>query len=352
MRILLGTTVALLGTAAAFAQDDRQLIDQAARDLGAAPAAAQVTDEVEAEEQAARAQLAVAQARVALIDARKALKAGRTAQARTTSLRVLDLLAGMPDEIDVDAYRLQAEGILARLGQGEARVAGQRTEVPPSLSHEVTRRIVSEYSGAIKPELPTDAATWGYQPGYDVVQQERVFERDRQRLFYEGGLREAIRSDEMRRLVEGEEARIAPSADITYPPDWQARVARRAQYEGGEIARSESRTGPNGEEWFVSIYDISDLTYVPPQFTNSPVLDLWTAQMRAENLGALRQRSFIFGGYPEDLAAGLPLLAYLGGTDARAFTGPVYSAQRQAEIVNMITAFTSQQQGAMILSQP
>ena len=52
---------------------------------------------------------------------------------------------------------------------------------------------------------------------------------------------------------------------------------------------------------------------------------------------ALRWRSMVFGGYPEDLAAGIPLLRYFGGVDEWAESR--YSPERQEQIVDMIRGF-------------
>jgi hypothetical protein len=87
----------------------------------------------------------------------------------------------------------------------------------------------------------------------------------------------------------------------------------------------------------VALYDIRDLIYVAPDFQPPMGVTVGEQLRNLFDREALRWRSEIFGGLPEDLAAGIPLLRYFGGIDDRA--GPRYSAERQQHIVDMIKAF-------------
>jgi hypothetical protein len=270
----------------------------------------------------------VATAKLELVLARKALKAGQTGEAGAHADRARAALADVPGD-DADAARLQAEGILARAG-GRG-MQGMRANVRPTAS--------------AQPRGP------GY-PGSHASDDAGRRARHERQVYYEDGLRQRVHQDELGRLIEVDEARIAPPGVIEYPADWPDRVASRSEFEGGQIARSDNTVDPSGHEWFTAVYDISDLTYVPPSFTGAPTFDVYANTLRAANLTALRQRSQIFGGYAEDLAAGLPLLHYLGGLDDYSYMGRRHSYERRREIVEMMRAFTGDHGEAMITSQP
>ena len=127
---------------------------------------------------------------------------------------------------------------------------------------------------------------------------------------YEGRLRKAYKVDEVARLTHADEARIAGDQIVTYPDNWQEQKARRSQYADGVVARSQPWTGSDGKQWHAAIYDITDLTYVPPDFQLREGLTPTDAYWRAVALDSLLNGSEIFTGYPEDLAAGLPLLRF------------------------------------------
>ncbi len=320
----------LMMTATVSAQDDRQMIDEAAADRAQAVTVESIpADASSSEEVRARAALALATAKLELVLARKALKAKQWAKAGEHADRARTALADVPGD-DADAARLQAEGIVARAGVSGSQLEPANARVTAS----------------------SDAREWAYRGGSREINKRGIYARDDQQVFYEGGLREMVRSDELRRLIETDEARIAPRGAIEYPAVWPERAAARAEYEGGQIARSESTVDASGREWFTAVYDISDLTYVPPNFTGAPTFDAYANTLRLANLTALRERSQIFGGYAEDLAAGLPLLHYLGGLDDYSYMGPRHSYERRREIVEMMRAFTGQHGEAMITSQP
>jgi hypothetical protein len=158
---------------------------------------------------------------------------------------------------------------------------------------------------------------------------------------YQGALHDAERNDEVRMLVSADEARLVPNRDVTYPPDWPQRVARRQKYAGGMIARSPSWTDDQGREWYVAVYDIHDLIYVPPDFgLETQFFGNMFAARNVADRAALRDSLFnglAFGYLPPEEA--IPLLRYFGGVNAWIDRGPKYSREREQEIVNMIKAF-------------
>jgi hypothetical protein len=279
---------------------------------------------------------------------------------------VLELLKQLPPGVDASVYELQAEGILAkaqRAGVAVDRIPATAPESPEEqrLAAATSRldaqaraaaEIARAYSGADTADIDTtgdaqalrERALWnqmpdehGYRPSKAIIDVETLLERGRQRLYYQDALRAAYKADEARLLVEADEARVAPEGVISYPDDWPEVVARRAKYRDGVIARSPSWIDQDGREWYVALYDIRDLILLQPRFQVPMGFSLAEQMRNLQDRQALRWRSMVFGGYPEDLAAGIPLLRYFGGVDEWAESR--YSPERQAQIVEMIREF-------------
>jgi len=321
----------------------------------------------------------IAAARLELIRARKGLAAEQWREAAQRARQVLALLRKLPADVDVSVYELQAEGILARVQRatGGAILAGDtrpddaateaemKADAPEdSLEERVQTAsgLAQRYTGADTGDIDTTGDAdllrertlrrqWpdehGYRPGREVFDRTALERRDEQRLYYQDALRDGYKSDEARLLVEANEARVAPQDVVSYPDDWPQKVAKRERYKDGVIARSPSWVDKDGREWYVAIYDIHDLIYVPPDFYNTEGIGMNPMESLRTNLdrGYLRLYSDVFNGFPEDLAAGIPLLRYFGGVDDFALRGPKYSLERQQQIVDLIRAFVGDQGG-------
>lgn len=360
------------GTAWADEVDDQALIAQVeserpdARQTGASkPKGPQDLGQAEQE---ARIALTVAQSRLELVLARKALRTHQIKDAAIRAQRVLNLLKELPPQVDASEFELQAEGILARAEKAGVDVAALAERAsggtsPPGFDDYLDKQtraaaeVGQRYTGADRDTIDTriEAETlrrrtlqrqipgdYGYRPGKEIFDTDAILERDRQRVYYEDALHTAYSADAARLLTEADEARVAPVGEIAYPDDWPEKVARRAKYAGGEMARSESWIDQDGREWYVAVYDIRDLTYVPPDF--QPTFSLDPAENLRNTLDrhALRWGHGFFGGLPTwDLDVTIPLLRYFGGVDDYAWRGPKYSAERQEQIVEMIKAFTT-----------
>ncbi len=364
--------LAAFGVASADEVDDDGLIAQVASERPNAPGAEAADRKGLADlgqaEREARIDLTLAQSRLELVLARKALRTHQIKDAAIRAQRVLNLLKELPLELDASEYELQAEGILARAEKAGVDLAALAEQAPgekmsrgfddyldrqTQAAAEVGRR----YTGAERDTINTriDAQTlrqrtlrrqipgdYGYRPGREIFDTDTILERDHQRVYYEDALQKAYSADAARLLTEADEARVAPVGEIAYPDDWPERVAKRAKYAGGEIARSESWIDQDGREWYVAVYDIRDLTYVPPDFQPTFSLDPAEDLRNALDRHALRWGHGFFGGlYPWDLDVAIPLLRYFGGVDDYAWRGPKYSAERQEQIVEMIKAFTT-----------
>jgi hypothetical protein len=368
----------------ASAQEDQAPSAQAASEQpdasASAPpprAAAPGADNLSQAERAARIDLTMAQARLEVVLARKALRMQQHQDAAMRAQRVLDLLKEVPPEVDGSVYELQAEGILARAAKAGVDLAAVResatsAKIRSGLNDyldDQTRaaaRVARRYTGADRDVIDTRVSAealrqrtlrrqvpddYGYKPAREIIDVDAVLERDRQRLYYEDALRNMYQADEARLLTQADEARVVPDGDVAYPDDWPEKVARRGEYAGGQIARSPSWIDQDGREWYVAIYDIRDLIYVPPDFQPPFSLDLVESARNELDRHALRWHSGVFRGYyPAEIAAGIPLLRYFGGVDDFALRGPKYSVERQRQIVEMIRAFTAQLTERKIIS--
>ena len=375
--------------------DDQELITRVARERHDPPpndtAPGNATDLNQAEQQA-RVDLTLAQSRLELVLARKALRTNQFKDAATRAQRVLGLLKELPREVDASEYELQSEGILARAekaGVDVAALAEQAPEPPPPgfddylddqtrAAAEVARR----YTGADRDTIDTrvDPRTlrqrtlrrqrpddYGYRPGKEIFDVDTILERDRQRLYYEDALWKTYSADAARLLTEADEARVVPAGEVAYPDDWPEKTAKRAKYADGEIARSQSWIDQDGREWYVAIYDINDLTINPPRIDPVYSLDLAENMYYALDRHALRwglgAYNLGWGAYgrgwgpfhyrdPWDWGPYYPQAHYFGGMPSLGWRQPLHSAERQEQIVEMIKAFTMRSTESKIISLP
>jgi len=306
------------------------------------------------------------QVRVELVQARQALAARRFVDAARQAQDVLVLLKQLPADMDISVYELQAEGILAKAERAGVAVDRIPATAPESTEQQqfaaamarlddqarAAAEIARQYTGADTGDIDTrgdaealqERALWnqmpdeqGYRPAKEIIDVQSLLRRDRQRLYYQDALRQAYKADEARVLVEADEARVAPTGVVSYPDDWPQIVAKRAKYKDGVIARSPSWVDSDGREWYVALYEIRDLVFVPPDFDRAMGAGPVEQMRNALDRDALRWRSEIFGGYADDLAAGIPLLRYFGGIDEGVQSR--YSPERQQHVVDIIRAF-------------
>lgn len=376
--VLLMTGFALPAVAAADEPGDKELIAQAAAERrAAAPAPASGDVDLGAVEEVAAADAAIAQARLELVRARRALKVNNAADAQARANAALQQLAKVPAKVDVSALQLQAEGILARVGRaprGAARPAPALSTQDPAAPRvqpaehigdaldtqvRAAQQIVGGYDGAPTPDVNTHIPAadlrertlrdgdpkGGYHPGSEVIDNQSIDERDRQLPYYQGALRGAVTYDETRRLVGVDEARLAGEDDVAYPADWAERIARRSQWKDGVIVQSAPVADKDGKQWYTAVYDITDLTYVPPDFQIDPVfLNPYDGMQNALDRDAMRNswgyNGFPFGFGPADMAGIAYSLRLFGGGDPFTLRGPKYSAEKQREVVELIRSYT------------
>lgn len=307
--------LALAVTAAA--QDDQALIEQVAAERQPVnPVAAEdasSTSVVRDEEVQARVDVALAQARLELVLARKSLRAREFDAAAAHAVRAQDLLRELPTDIDADEYELQAEGVLSRAERAGVKLADVRS-------------------------MAVDA------------EPRRRFTRADRQLRDQASVHGQYSDDAVRLLTDVDRSRLAPDGDVAYPNDWPDKAAKRAKFAGGQIARSDSWVDEEGREWYAAVYDVQDLIYVPPDFQPTATLDLAENYRNAMDRHALRWRSGLFSSfYGGDFWDAIPMLRYFGGVDDFAFRGPKYSRERQRQIAETIKAFTTPANEARII---
>jgi hypothetical protein len=335
--VLIAAALAVPWAASDDLDDDRSLIQEAAQQQpapareSAPPAAANAMD---AELAAAQADAQRAQAKVALVLARKALAAGDYATAGRRAQEVLALLEPLTASGAVSEAALQAEGILARVARAGVDVDALPGGAPAA------RHPAAQTPQPMHPNGPQPSDRYVYQPGQVLVDVDAILGRDRQRAAYQDALRRAYKEDETRLLIEADEARIVPDGVVSYPSDWPQRVARRAEWADGQIARSSRWVDDQGEEWYVAVYDIHDLIYVPPDFGDDIPMGPWAALRDPLDRAALREHAFTWGFWGGHHADVLPLFHAFGGLNPWVARGPKYSAEKQQEVIDMIRAFT------------
>lgn len=367
---LMRLALVLSVTSFAFGQDDADLIKAADAQRPIAPAA-QAVDADDAEIAAAQLELRVAHTKLLLAKARKELSEKRFEGAARLAQRALVQLKPVGERQDVSAFELQAEGILARCAKHGVKplaVTNVASDTADEFSGDVAAAAVvgSRYSGPQRAEVRADASQdrlrrlaegraqgdeGELRPGAALIDRQAVLAQDEQRLQYTGALRDLIDADEARLLTAADEARIVPEGDVTFPGDWPAKVERRKKYAGGLIAQSKSWKDDTGREWYVGIYDIADLTLVPPNFQPAASIDIVENLRNERDREALRLRSGIFNSYnPADIASGIQLLRYFGGLDDP--FGPRYSLQRQEQVIEMLRAINAPESDAKIIALP
>ncbi len=317
---------------AAAGQDDHALIAQVAAerdtsaDATAPPATAAVPNEQAAtaadldhRERRARSEVTVARMRLELVLARKALRGGDHTAAARHALRVLRFVRALPPGYDASAFELMAEGIVARAARAGADVAALRAAArDATVSPPPAPAISRAHPDTGPPQADAAASVPAGNP------------------------------------VAPFSLRPAAGGNIYYPSDWPEKVARRVRFRGGQIARSESWIDADGHEWYVALYDVHDLIYVPPDFGPYLSLDM------SENLRTVTDRNAFWtcGGTlgfwdPARIEQTLAALDYFGGVDPYARRGPKYSVERERQIADMIQAFTTQKtQSEMIILEP
>ncbi|MCB9853974.1 MAG: hypothetical protein H6819_12810 [Phycisphaerales bacterium] len=259
-------------------------------------------------------------------------------------------LRGLPRDIDATPYWRQ----LTQLRKSLARKRGYEPNEPrgADLARAEESRGRIDDTGvlllgdtgeetAATTSPPVDASVVAsHSDTGDIVDVDDLLAATQRRLEYDRDLDRAIAAARADMLLTAAEAALPPSAqgDMTFPQNWAEKSAKRSKYRDGVIYRTPDFTGPDGQTYYTAIYDLGDLVHPVPNFYAPWALSGWEQRVQMEDRAALRNRSQIFGGYADDLAAGLPLLHFFGGVDNNAVSTRTDPRESQ-RVVRMIEQF-------------
>lgn len=328
----------------------------------AAPmAAADEAAAAQAELNAARTDSIRAEARLSLATARAAVLDRRWDVAESEGQRALSALRSLPAGDGVTDQALMAEGIIARARSGRAAAAAApapAAATPPRVGGVTQMTPVSPrtpVSGASPARAGTPASNRPESPvradDVDAGATPVPF-RD------QAAQRDAINDDEVRLLNDVDAARRVPlDSDqwVSYPSDWPQKAARRSrEYPGGLVARSDGWTDAQGREWYMGVYDVSDLIYVVPDFAPQVQLNPVVAFRTWQDRFALNFNLAGFGNFAfDDPERYLLLSRYFGGIDDLMWRGPKYSVERQQQLQQMVELLVGEQgQQARVIAVP
>ncbi len=297
---------------------------------------------------ASRVQQTLADVRIRLVQARAAVREGNVALAKAKVNSAKMTLDNLPPDVDVSIYRQQIKDTQNSIRRADRKVSRSR-QVDDTLTLGDTVEMTP-----VDPKAPAAAAPIPYTPPTadpqpvttaEMSESRSVEMYDNDQHVYDRSVEAALlqsRADVLMR--SGGEDMIPPTTDLTYPSDFAEKTRRRAKYRDGVVYESASFTGADGQTYTTAIYDISDLVVSVPDFY-APYPATAREQRQWElDRQFIRDRSFIFNGYPEDLAAGLPLLHFFGGINQNAIGGRTDPNQR-ARVLRTIEAFLNHQTG-------
>ncbi|MFQ5429514.1 MAG: hypothetical protein ACE5E1_04310 [Phycisphaerae bacterium] len=273
------------------------------------------------EQQAAEIDQAFRSVRLALIQARQALRSGDPDLAEVRLASAKRTLDRLPPFVDVAPYRRQLANLRkAAKRRGASKRA--RVEALGGATIGITRPVKPSTDGKAltltETEDPSDTEAEANVETGEIINVNEVLDKNQERHAYDRELTAALRRARSGVFLSNNEAAFPPADDMTFPDDWAERTQRRAKYRDGLIYRSKPFTGEDGKEYYTAIYDIGDLVHPVPNFYASYPGSVRQQRLESRDRFWLNYRSQIFGGYADDLAAGLPLLHFFGGVDNNA----------------------------------
>ena len=270
-----------------------------------------------AQQRQAQVDVALATARLGLVQAQMKVRQGQFEAARQELAHVEQMLQSVSGQTDVSAYQnlltrhrqelAKAESLAARaaatppaattppspqpaemgepadVGYGDPRLVNPNQ---PGLQGQVDLAIEQvklaqdqAYTNPVgtRNELATDPAlvkqrtiehqgTWDmgrYAPARELIDVGKMLELDMERIHYQNALyvvRDQGRRDE---LMHVGEATVPVPQVMNYPDDFQQITEQRKQYADGVLWRSGTFTDTDGQQKYVAAYDVSDLLFVP-----------------------------------------------------------------------------------------
>jgi hypothetical protein len=283
--------------------------------------------------------------RLNVIQAREALGSNDFTLAESLIVDAEFALRNLPTDVDATPYWRQ----LTQLRKSVARNRGfdstpHTPAVPTTALHkdsdvlllgDTTENESTDPAPAVEASVVADNSETG-----EILDVDAMLTATQRRLEYDRDLDRALAAARADVILTATEAALPPSANggMTFPSDWTDRVAKRSKNRGGVIYRTPDFTGPDGQTYHTAVYDLGDLVHPVPNFYAPWALTGWQQRVQMEDRAALRNRSQIFNGYADDLAAGLPLLHFFGGVDNYAVSTRT-DPRETARVLNTIEQF-------------
>ncbi|KKN16286.1 hypothetical protein LCGC14_0977420 [marine sediment metagenome] len=246
--------------------------------------------------------------------ARKYLKSKNYTLAFKYASDALNLIQVLPDEVDMLDYKLRVLGIQTTCKQHLRKYQKIQSNPKPKLR---------DYS--YRPIKPILAELTYTESDYD-----RALRENDNTINHLRKIKDKTKQSEIEVLVNADEARIIPrnieKDIISYPANWPDIVKKREKYKDSVIARSPSWIDEEGKEWYVAVYDISDLIYEVPNFESPYSLTPMERYYRS-----LQEHNEYYRGFNWDIPQ-----------NPEKRVGPVYSETKRQQIVDIIKAFTEQ----------
>lgn len=271
--------------------------------------------------------------RLQIIQARQALRSGDLELARERIASATGALDRLPQHVDTSPYRRE----LASLSEGLIRRTSRAAKAEKSLANGsnavVTRRanqtdptlmdtgeVTTVESATVASRTHGDRGTYEFVETGEIIDIDDALYCDQAIHAYERELARCLARQRSTHFIDNQVAAfpLPAGVDMVYPADWCEKTARRAEYRDGVIHEGAPYTGADGQTYQTVVYDLAELVHPVPNFYAAYPGTVREQRMQSLDRQYIRERSMIFNGWPEDLAAGLPLLHFFGGIDNNA----------------------------------
>jgi len=308
-------------------------------------------------QQATTVQQTLEWVRLDLVQAKSALREGDATLAKAKGESAQARLDSLPTDVDVVIYRKQVRDVLnsAKVrALKDSRSNKATNDGVLTLGDQGTTAAVTTATGSTATTTTTTTATTTTTTDAntqatavttgEIVDTTAIALNDKDQHVYDKSIAAALRQNRVDWLLQSNEAAIAPTTDLQYPSDWVERTRKRVKHKDGVIYEGQPFTGADGQTYITAIYDLGDLVAPVPDFYSPYSGYAYLNYQQSLDRQYLRDRSMIFNGYAEDLAAGLPLLHYFGGVGPSAMTQRT-DPNEVARVVATLEAFLNHQTG-------
>ncbi len=265
------------------------------------------------EQESGRIEQTFRSVRLDILQAGQALRSGDAPLARAKAHHARTLLKALPRHVDAGNYHKRVQALLRKIDRAAAR---RKQPAKRTRSKTVRRPDTLQLTdrGVAAAGITDD----GIYPTGEIFDLDAIYDDQAQHV-YDRDLAAALNQNRVDWLLRNNEAALAMPG-MTFPSDWPERVGRRARYRDGVIYEGQPFVGEDGQTYFTAIYDLGDLVHPIPNFYATYPGTAREQRNQDLDRAYLRLGSYIFNGYADDLAAGLPLLHFFGGIDSYAIS--------------------------------